>query len=80
MLSAAIGATWEQLPGAAVAFAVTRPGISCTLLGPRDAEELRSLLDGSTQFLESASELQGDWDGALPPVASLDPSLWPETG
>ena len=75
----AIGATWEQLPGAAVAFAVTRPGISRTLLGPRDADELRSLLDGSTQFLESASELQGDWDAALPPEL-LDPSLWPETG
>jgi aryl-alcohol dehydrogenase-like predicted oxidoreductase len=72
----AIGATWEQLPGAAVAFARTRPGISCTLLGPRDADELCSLLRGSTRFLESARVLEGDWDAGLS-AELLDPSRWP---
>jgi aryl-alcohol dehydrogenase-like predicted oxidoreductase len=75
----AIGASWEQLPGAAVAFALTRPGISSTLLGPRDASELQELLEGSAQFLGPARELHGDWDGGLS-TDLLDPSRWPEAG
>ncbi len=73
----AIGVTWEQLPGAAVAFVLTRPGISCTLLGPRDAHELRSLLDDSQRLLAAARGLEGRWDAGLSPEL-LDPSRWPE--
>jgi aryl-alcohol dehydrogenase-like predicted oxidoreductase len=75
----AVGASWEQLPGAAVAFALTRPGIGCTLVGPRDDAELHALLEVSAGFLASARELQGDWGGGLP-AELLDPSLWPEDG
>ncbi|HEV3320943.1 MAG TPA: aldo/keto reductase [Solirubrobacteraceae bacterium] len=71
----ALGATWAQLPGAAVAFAATRPGIVCALLGPRDECELAALLDGVEHFGAGAREVQ------LPapelPEALLDPSRWP---
>jgi aryl-alcohol dehydrogenase-like predicted oxidoreductase len=73
----AIGATWEELPGAAVAFALTRPGISCTLLGPRDVDELELLLRDADRFLDSAREVRGDWDRGLTPTL-LDPSRWTE--
>ncbi len=73
----AVGAGWEELPGAAVAFALTRPGITCTLLGPRDADELDALLDGAERFLETARELRGDWDAGLTGQL-LDPSRWAE--
>jgi aryl-alcohol dehydrogenase-like predicted oxidoreductase len=75
----AIGASWEELPGAAVAFALTRPGISCTLLGPRDIDELDLLLRGAEQFLDAARVLRGDWDAGMTP-ALLDPSRWAELG
>ncbi len=39
----ACGATWDELPGAAVAFLLGRPGPACVLLGPRDAAELDAL-------------------------------------
>jgi aryl-alcohol dehydrogenase-like predicted oxidoreductase len=73
----AIGASWEELPGAAVAFALTRPGISATLLGPRDSDELDVLLRDAELFLDSARELRGDWDGGMTPQL-LDPSRWAE--
>ena len=75
----AIGASWAELPGAAVAFALTRPGIGCTLLGPRDAGELDALLRGAEPFLERARALSGDWDAGLEPRL-LDPSRWAELG
>ena len=74
---AAIGASWAQLPGAAVAFALTRPGISVTLLGPRDSDELDLLLRDAEPFLDVARGLRGDWDDGLTPQL-LDPSRWAE--
>ena len=71
----AIGAGWEELAGAAVAFSLTRPGVGCTLLGPRDVDELEALLRGADQFLEAARELSGDWDSGLT-ASLLDPSRW----
>lgn len=73
----AIGASWEQLPGAAVAFALTRPGISTSLLGPRDSDELDRLLSDAELFLDAARGLRGDWDRELTPQL-LDPSRWAE--
>lgn len=71
----ALGATWAPLPGAAVAFAATRPGIVCALLGPRDERELIALLDGVERFGAVVREAM------LPapelPEALLDPSRWP---
>jgi aryl-alcohol dehydrogenase-like predicted oxidoreductase len=71
----ALGATWAQLPGAAVAFVVGRPGVACALLGPRDERELVALLDGAERFRAAARELR------LPaselPGWLLDPSRWP---
>jgi D-threo-aldose 1-dehydrogenase len=71
----ALGATWQQLPGAAVAFVVTRPGVACALLGPRDERELAALLDGADRFRAAAREVR------LPafelPDWLLDPSRWP---
>ncbi|MFL5883902.1 MAG: aldo/keto reductase [Thermoleophilaceae bacterium] len=71
----AAGATWEELPGAATAWAAQRPGVDCTLLGPRDACELRELLDGAERFRERTAGLDFRAD-ELPPDL-LDPSRWP---
>jgi aryl-alcohol dehydrogenase-like predicted oxidoreductase len=69
---AAAGATWESLPGAAVAYAAGRPGVACVLLGPRDEAELRELLAGA----RGAPAVIGDgWQRELAPEL-LDPSLW----
>ncbi|HLW95892.1 MAG TPA: aldo/keto reductase [Solirubrobacteraceae bacterium] len=74
---AAFDCSWEELPGAAVAFALTRPGISATLLGPRDVEELEELLDGAERFLDAARALDGHWGEGLD-ARLLDPSRWAE--
>ncbi len=52
----ALGATWAELPGAAVAFVISRPGVACALLGPRDERELAALLDGAERFRAVARE------------------------
>jgi aryl-alcohol dehydrogenase-like predicted oxidoreductase len=71
----ALGVTWPQLPGAAVAFVAGRPGIACALLGPRDKRELVELLDGAERFCVAARRAR------LPtpelPETLLDPSRWP---
>ena len=70
-----LGASWEELPGAAVAFAASHAGIAYALLGPRDAAELTALLDGVERFGETIVGLE------LPtpalPNHLLDPSRWP---
>jgi aryl-alcohol dehydrogenase-like predicted oxidoreductase len=71
----ALGASWEELPGAAVAYAAARPGIACVLLGPRDIPELSALLDGVARFGATASAASLP-DAALPGWL-LDPSAWP---
>jgi aryl-alcohol dehydrogenase-like predicted oxidoreductase len=71
----AAGASWEELPGAATAWAAQRPGIYCTLLGPRDARELRELLDGVERFRERTAGLDFRADELTPEL--LDPSRWP---
>jgi 1-deoxyxylulose-5-phosphate synthase len=67
--------SWEQLPGAAVAFVASQPGIACALLGPRDERELDALLDQVERFAPAAAGLR------LPtsdlPEQLLDPSYWP---
>jgi aryl-alcohol dehydrogenase-like predicted oxidoreductase len=71
----ALGASWEELPGAAVAFALSRPGIACALLGPREESELIALLEGAERFKDAVARLElvspdlPDW--------LLDPSRWP---
>ena len=71
----AIDASWDELAGAAVAFSLTRPGVDCTLLGPRDVDELEALLRGADRFLDAAGEVSGDWDSGLT-ASMLDPSRW----
>lgn len=67
--------SWDELPGAAVAFVAGRPGVACALLGPRDEVELAALLDQLERYGETAAEVQlpalglDDW--------ILDPSRWP---
>ncbi|HST56580.1 MAG TPA: aldo/keto reductase [Solirubrobacteraceae bacterium] len=72
----ALGASWEELPGAAAAFAASRPGISCALLGPRNETELTALLDQAERFAVAAASF------ALPApqlaAELLDPSQWPQ--
>lgn len=70
----AFGVSWEELPGAAVAFVASRPGIAHALLGPRDEVELTALLEQAGRF----EEVAGEWDPALPllPDWLLDPSGW----
>lgn len=72
----AVGASWEELPGAAVAWAARRPGIDAVVLGPRDAEELTELLAGARRA-EAAVAAAGD--GWFTPLddALLDPRGWP---
>jgi D-threo-aldose 1-dehydrogenase len=74
-LRGSLGVDWEELAGAAVAFAASRPGIDHALLGPRDEAELVALLDQSQRFAEVAR----DWQPPLPelPEWLLDPSRWP---
>ncbi|HEV3093365.1 MAG TPA: aldo/keto reductase [Solirubrobacteraceae bacterium] len=72
----ALGASWEELPGAAVAFALSRPGIAYALLGPRDEPELLALLEGAERFAQAAARLE-----LAPPDLPdrlLDPSRWPQ--
>jgi aryl-alcohol dehydrogenase-like predicted oxidoreductase len=71
---AAAGASWAELPGAAVAYCLAEPRIAATLLGPRDAVELRELLDGAGRFAGRA--LADGWQRELP-AELLDPSRWP---
>lgn len=66
-------ASWEELPGAAVAWMAARPRVHCVLLGPRDAAELEALLDGAAWF---SGVPDGDWGAGLP-VELRDPSRWP---
>jgi aryl-alcohol dehydrogenase-like predicted oxidoreductase len=70
-----LGASWEQLPGAAVAFAARRPGIACALLGPRDEAELIALLDQAERFAVAVTEPSPP--GSEIPDWLLDPSRWP---
>jgi D-threo-aldose 1-dehydrogenase len=69
-----LGASWEELPGAAVAFVASRPGIACALLGPRDEAELGALLDGARHFAEAAAGVR--LAAAELPDWLLDPSRW----
>ncbi len=75
---ASAGASWEDLPAAAVAFALTRPGVTSVLVGPRDESELITLLRGAERLTEKVRDLAGDWDRALGDDL-LDPSRWPGT-
>jgi D-threo-aldose 1-dehydrogenase len=72
----AFGVSWEDLPGAAVAYVATRSGIAQALLGPRDEAELTALLDQAERFQDVAPS----WQPPVPelPVWLLDPSRWPE--
>jgi len=72
----AAGASWEQLPGAAVAFLLGRPGPACVLLGPRDSDELDVLLDGAAGFADVTARLDEDWGAGLAREL-LDPRSWP---
>ncbi len=72
-----LGASWDQLPGAALAWSLLRAGISCVLIGPRTTRELVDLLDGAERFLPLVGALP---ESDLPdlPTSLLDPSKWPE--
>jgi len=69
----AAGATWEELPGAAVAYCVRRPWIARTLLGPRDRRELAALIAGAARFAEA--EVGDGWQRDLPDDL-IDPRRW----
>ncbi|MEY2515599.1 MAG: hypothetical protein QOJ89_2957 [bacterium] len=72
----AAGASWDELPGAAVAFLAHRPALDCVLLGPRDAVELDELLDGAARFAQATAALDDDWSAGVPREL-LDPRRWP---
>ncbi len=71
----ALGVTWEELPGAAVAFVAALPGVSCALLGPHDEVELLALLRQSRRFAAVTAGVRP----VVPALPSrlLDPSCWP---
>ncbi|HYM45166.1 MAG TPA: aldo/keto reductase [Solirubrobacteraceae bacterium] len=72
----AFDVSWEELPGAAVAFVLARASVSRALIGPRDESELATLLDQAERFKDAAATLE------LPPHDLpdwlLDPSRWPQ--
>jgi aryl-alcohol dehydrogenase-like predicted oxidoreductase len=70
-----LGVSWEELPGAAVAFAASKPWVTYALLGPRDERELTALLDQTERF---GAMLAGAWP-TVPelPEWLLDPNRWP---
>jgi aryl-alcohol dehydrogenase-like predicted oxidoreductase len=76
VLRRALGVSWEDLAGAAVAFVLGRPGIAWALLGPRDEIELTALLECSRR-LASVAATVGLAAPALPDRL-LDPSRWPQ--
>jgi aryl-alcohol dehydrogenase-like predicted oxidoreductase len=67
----ALGASWDELPGAAVAWVAGHAGIACALLGPRDESELTALLDQAERAagLRLPTPELPDW--------LLDPRRWP---
>jgi len=67
-----VGAEWEELPGAALAFVLSRPEVAAVIIGPRDADELRDLLETAERFagIEHA-------DDPRLPDELVDPRLWP---
>lgn len=73
-LRRAFAARWDELPGAAVAYVLHRPGIDRVLIGPRDEAELHALLDQAARFGPAAARLEL----AAPalPEWLLDPSRW----
>ena len=73
---AAAGAGWDELPGAAVAFLLGRPGLSCVLLGPRDAAELGALLDGAAGVRRRHGAARRGL-GRRAAAELLDPRRWP---
>lgn len=70
-----VGADWGDLPGAALAFVLSRPQLTSALVGPRDGSELERLLDGAERFLAIAATF--DTVVRLP-VDLIDPRTWPE--
>jgi aryl-alcohol dehydrogenase-like predicted oxidoreductase len=71
----ALEVSWQELPGAAVAFVLSRPGVRWALVGPRDEHELETLLDGvarHTRVTALLPVLTRELDPRL-----LDPSTWP---
>jgi hypothetical protein len=68
-----VGAEWDELPGAALAFALTRPGVTAVVIGPRNEDELHNLLDAASRFVGV------DFETTSPslPEELLDPRHWP---
>jgi aryl-alcohol dehydrogenase-like predicted oxidoreductase len=67
-----VGADWDELPGAALAFVLAEPRVRFALIGPRDAVELEALLDGAQRFAGCARAEPPDL-----PEELLDPRRWP---
>lgn len=70
----ALGATWEQLPGAATAWVAAQPGVDAVLIGPRDTPELEDLVAGAAAFATRAAVRLPEPDV---PAELLDPRTWP---
>jgi aryl-alcohol dehydrogenase-like predicted oxidoreductase len=70
----AAGVAWDALPGAAVAYALARPGVGCVLLGPRDGAELAELLAAAEG--DPTAPAGTAWHRDVPDDL-LDPSRWP---
>jgi 1-deoxyxylulose-5-phosphate synthase len=67
------GATWEALPGAALAFVLEDRRVTSVLLGPRDADELTTILDGAERCARGEP-----WVYPALPDELLDPRRWTE--
>ena len=72
-----LGLSWEQLPDAALRFCLSARGVSTTLIGVRNLEELDCALSSAERGPLTERELARTGDVAVTDPAIVNPSLWP---
>lgn len=75
----ALGAEWDELPAAALAFVASAPGVACAITGPRDGAEFSRLIDGAHRFAERGAHVRSTEPPDIDP-RFLDPRVWPSLG
>ncbi len=71
-----LGLTWEQLPQAALRFCLSARGVSTTLIGVRNIEELNSALGAAERGPLTEQEFARAGEIAVTDPAIVNPSLW----
>jgi len=66
-----VGASWEELPAAALGTVLAERRIASVLIGPRDVDELDALLDGAARWIDRPAPASPGL-----PETLLDPRRW----